>query len=361
MASTRTVSTAWSSISDQSSFRSRGCGGACHGAGPSSALTMASVATVDRGATRSRLLAPPGEPTATPAASTASWPPRPIGAAGGSPGLDCRTKEAPASGHVCAGHPPRLLEVSVTAVDPQPPVLAQAASVGIRRHLRAAARPRARRGDLPSYVALTKPRIVELLLLTTVPVMFLAERGVPLAVAGGGHGRRAERSRPAARTPSTACSTATSTSRCCVPGAGRCRGTRCRHRPPSVFGVAAGGRRDAPARRSRSTGSPPASPCRQRVLRARLHDGAEAPYLAEHRVGRCRGLLPRADRLDGRHRLAGLAARSCSSSWCSSGHRRTSGRSRSATATTMPPRTCRCCRSSRRPRSSAARSSSTPG
>ncbi|MGI8702164.1 MAG: heme o synthase [Nocardioidaceae bacterium] len=32
---------------------------------------------------------------------------------------------------------------------------------------------------LRSYVALTKPRIVELLLLTTVPVMFLADRGVP--------------------------------------------------------------------------------------------------------------------------------------------------------------------------------------
>jgi len=30
-----------------------------------------------------------------------------------------------------------------------------------------------------AYVALTKPRIIELLLLTTVPVMFLAQRGVP--------------------------------------------------------------------------------------------------------------------------------------------------------------------------------------
>ncbi|AXT84865.1 protoheme IX farnesyltransferase [Aeromicrobium sp. A1-2] len=30
-----------------------------------------------------------------------------------------------------------------------------------------------------SYVALTKPRIIELLLLTTVPIMFLAEQGVP--------------------------------------------------------------------------------------------------------------------------------------------------------------------------------------
>ncbi|HEY9562327.1 MAG TPA: UbiA family prenyltransferase, partial [Nocardioides sp.] len=30
-----------------------------------------------------------------------------------------------------------------------------------------------------AYVGLTKPRVIELLLLTTVPVMFFAERGVP--------------------------------------------------------------------------------------------------------------------------------------------------------------------------------------
>ena len=29
------------------------------------------------------------------------------------------------------------------------------------------------------YIALTKPRIIELLLITTVPVMFLAARGIP--------------------------------------------------------------------------------------------------------------------------------------------------------------------------------------
>jgi protoheme IX farnesyltransferase len=34
---------------------------------------------------------------------------------------------------------------------------------------------------IKSYVALTKPRIIELLLLTTVPIMFLAEEGVPSA------------------------------------------------------------------------------------------------------------------------------------------------------------------------------------
>ena len=36
-----------------------------------------------------------------------------------------------------------------------------------------------RRQTLRNYVALTKPRIIELLLVTTVPVMFLAEGGVP--------------------------------------------------------------------------------------------------------------------------------------------------------------------------------------
>lgn len=36
-----------------------------------------------------------------------------------------------------------------------------------------------RRDVVAAYVALTKPRIIELLLLTTVPVMFLAQQGVP--------------------------------------------------------------------------------------------------------------------------------------------------------------------------------------
>ncbi len=36
-----------------------------------------------------------------------------------------------------------------------------------------------RGGIVRSYIALTKPRVIELLLVTTAPVMFLAERGVP--------------------------------------------------------------------------------------------------------------------------------------------------------------------------------------
>lgn len=74
----------------------------------------------------------------------------------------------------------------MTTVDPQPPVLSRVREVAVI--------PASTAADVPvpvprhasrsldavgAYVALTKPRIVELLLLTTVPVMFLAERGVP--------------------------------------------------------------------------------------------------------------------------------------------------------------------------------------
>ena len=37
------------------------------------------------------------------------------------------------------------------------------------------------RSRLAAYVALTKPRIIELLLVTTVPAMIVAERGMPPA------------------------------------------------------------------------------------------------------------------------------------------------------------------------------------
>ena len=72
----------------------------------------------------------------------------------------------------------------MTAVDPRPAVVAAKASTP--EHAGASAgpvmsAPPARRplAVLGAYVALTKPRIIELLLLTTVPVMFLAEGGVP--------------------------------------------------------------------------------------------------------------------------------------------------------------------------------------
>jgi protoheme IX farnesyltransferase len=67
----------------------------------------------------------------------------------------------------------------VTVANRRAPVLASGSAAPGER-APAALPVRRRRGDvLGAYVALTKPRIVELLLLTTVPVMFLASRGVP--------------------------------------------------------------------------------------------------------------------------------------------------------------------------------------
>jgi protoheme IX farnesyltransferase len=61
----------------------------------------------------------------------------------------------------------------VTAVDSRPSAgSASAGSPSVRPH-------RTTRQTLSGYLALTKPRIIELLLVTTVPTMFLAERGVP--------------------------------------------------------------------------------------------------------------------------------------------------------------------------------------
>ena len=74
----------------------------------------------------------------------------------------------------------------MTAVDPQGPVLAPAAPVDPIKGSRTTRGVAVGRDTRPllravvaSYVALTKPRIIELLLLTTVPVMFFAAGGVP--------------------------------------------------------------------------------------------------------------------------------------------------------------------------------------
>lgn len=76
-----------------------------------------------------------------------------------------------------------LSGVCVTAVESRPPGVLGASSSRSRRPIGVRAR---------AYVELTKPRIIELLLITTVPVMFLAEQGVPdlwlvLATCFGGY------------------------------------------------------------------------------------------------------------------------------------------------------------------------------
>jgi protoheme IX farnesyltransferase len=63
----------------------------------------------------------------------------------------------------------------VTAVDPTPSVASHAGG----RTVHEPAGDARLRDVVAAYVGLTKPRIIELLLLTTVPVMFLAQRGVP--------------------------------------------------------------------------------------------------------------------------------------------------------------------------------------
>ena len=63
----------------------------------------------------------------------------------------------------------------MTAVDSRPGAGARPvvdATSGVRVHL-------GRRETLAAHVALTKPRIIELLLVTTVPTMLLADGGVP--------------------------------------------------------------------------------------------------------------------------------------------------------------------------------------
>lgn len=69
----------------------------------------------------------------------------------------------------------RLYEVPVTAVDEHGPDM----PVPVADSTTESAHRTTLRDIVTAYVALTKPRIIELLLLTTVPVMFLAAQGVP--------------------------------------------------------------------------------------------------------------------------------------------------------------------------------------
>ena len=103
--------------------------------------------------------------------------------------------------------PDQRAEVDVTVVDAGSTVGA-VATLGAPRDREHVARCRSTVG---AYVALTKPRIIELLLVTTVPTMFLAADGVPSLHARAGHLRRWQLWPPARPTASTASSTVTST------------------------------------------------------------------------------------------------------------------------------------------------------
>ena len=193
-----------------------------------------------------------------------------------------------------------------------------------------------------AYVALTKPRIIELLLVTTLPTMVVAKRGPAVGLADGGHpGRR---------------------------GAGRRRGQRHQHggrpghrpadeahqEPPAghrghdAAGRAGlrphprgGGLRRAVAGREPALGRP--GRLGHPLLRLRLHAVAQAPLLAEHRDRRRRRGGARPGRLGGGDRTRCRGPPSCSSPSSSSGPRRTSGPWPCATRRTTPRPTCPCC------------------
>ena len=183
-----------------------------------------------------------------------------------------------------------------------------------------------------NYVALTKPRIIELLLVTTVPVMVLAAGGVPVAVARPGAPSSVARWRPARPTPSTATSTATSTRSCSARATARWSPGEISPRDALVFGVAAHRRLDAAGSRWPSTCCPAvlvASP------RSRFYVVGYTMLLKRRTPqnivwGGAAGCMPV---LIGWAAVTGTRAagrRSSSSSSSSSGRRRTTGRCRCA-------------------------------
>jgi protoheme IX farnesyltransferase len=74
---------------------------------------------------------------------------------------------------------PAAPEDAVTTVDPRPGAAACPALSSTEPRTPASAGPRPARRRLAAFVALTKPRIIELLLVTTVPTMIFAAGGLP--------------------------------------------------------------------------------------------------------------------------------------------------------------------------------------
>ena len=81
---------------------------------------------------------------------------------------------APTTRRLGAHRTRRLESPGTLQADPKDPVATTPLTTGAP-----SVRLPDRRRTVAAYVALTKPRIIELLLVTTVPVMFLAQRGVP--------------------------------------------------------------------------------------------------------------------------------------------------------------------------------------
>ncbi len=155
---------------------------------------------------------------------------------------------------------------------------------------------------LSAYLGLTKPRIIELLLVTTVPAMFLAARGVPNLVV-------------VMSTMLGGCLAAASANvfNCVLDRDIDERMRRTRRRPlprhaveplaATIFGFVLGVVATLWLGFFVNWLSALLALGCQRVLRLRLHHVAETPDVAEHRLGRHRRLFPPIDRLDGGDRF----------------------------------------------------------
>ena len=199
------------------------------------------------------------------------------------------------------------------------------------------------RSRAAGYVALTKPRIIELLLVTTVPTMVVAERGIPpvwlmvatvvggTLAAGGANAINMYVDRDIdalmKRTQNRPLVTGSDQAQP-RPGV--------RHRARGGGLRLAVGLREPHQRRAGHHRLP--------VLRVRVHALAQAHLQPQHRHRRRGRRRAGADRVDGGDRPPGLGARSCCSPSSSTGPRRTSGPWPSATRTTTPPPTCPCSR-----------------
>ena len=249
---------------------------------------------------------------------------------------------------------------TASTVSDRPPATAPAAvpvAPARRRPRRSPARAGdARRGRSRAYVALTKPRIVELLLVTTVPAMMLAAGGLPPLVAGRrragrrlARGRRGQRAqllhRPRHRPGDEAhlAPPAADAHRVAARRAGLRPGARrwCRSALMAAFTnwLATGA-----DRRPRSSTTTWSTRCGSSGPRRTTRSGAAS-------AARLPVLIGWAAVTGGAGR-AGLGAVRASSS---SGSRRTSTRWPSSSRTTTPGPASRCCRWWRRRAGSASR------
>ena len=134
-----------------------------------------------------RAAGPADEPAGTGAAPSAKSDPAPDPADPGAQGQDPATVALATAAHaVAVAGPVGHVEMpdqdgdGTAGPDARAPGAADAAAGDVATVDAAAATPARRRRDVVlAYVALTKPRIIELLLITTVPAMVLAAKGFP--------------------------------------------------------------------------------------------------------------------------------------------------------------------------------------